>query len=711
MTEETRQAGEIGRRDFIDGVNASVLALHSGALTFGLGSLASAQPNGTYAVREIENVWIPMSDGTQLAARLWLPEDAEENPVPVLLSYYPYRKRDGTRLNDESLFPYFARNGYAGIRVDIRGSGDSEGLPQDEYVKQEQDDALEIFAWLERQPWCNGRAGMFGLSWGGFNTLQVAARRPPALKAVITHCSTDDRYTDDAHFKGGAVIQDMFNWGGIFFHIGAHPPDPEIVGDRWLEMWMDRLRNMDFNIINWLRHQHRDDFWKHASVIENYGDIECPVYAIGGWVDCYSNAIPRLLAGLQVPSKGLIGPWGHMYPHSERAQPGPRIDYLNEALRWWDYWLKDIDTGIMEEPALRVWMQDEAACCGMNSVNGRWISVEDWPSERIVSQTWYLNASGLETSEGDEEALHLTPHQTVGQTAPRWCPFNMETDLPVDQAIDDALSLTFDSEPLEESFEIVGAPIVTVDVAVDKPVALLAVRLNEVLPDRSSRRVTYSVLNLTHRDSHETPTALVPGQRYRIALQLDDIAHVFKVGSRLRIAVSTAYWPHTWPSPEPVNLTLFAGTSIVEFPIRPPRAADSEVRFGEAFEPENSGMTMLDPGGEPSVEYVRDVGGSVLTMRQESPESRRRLDAIGTELSSASRTEMVIDDNDPSSATLEMWNKSGYRRDTWDARIESTVRFSVTEDEFVIWGEYLAYDHDELISDRTWDERIPRQLV
>lgn len=711
MSHQNKPSNKITRRDFIDGVNASVLALNTGALTFGLGSLANAQETGTRTVREIENIWIPMSDGVKLAARLWLPEDAEENPVPVLLSYNPYRKRSDTRLTDETIYPYFAQNGYAGIRVDIRGSGDSEGLPMDEYVKQEQDDALEIFAWLERQPWCTGKAGMFGLSWGGFNTLQVAARRPPALKAVITHCSTDDRYSDDAHYRGGTVIQDMFIWGAYFFHIGAHPPDPEIVGDRWRDMWMNRLKNMDFNVINWFRHQHRDDYWKHASVIENYSDIECPVYAIGGWVDCYSNAVPRLLAGLKVPRKGLIGPWGHIYPHNERAQPGPRIDYLNEALRWWDYWLKDIDTGIMDEPTLRVWMQEESACCGMNNVNGRWVAEETWPPARMKPRTYYINASGLEANEGPENALRLTPRQTVGETAPNWCAFNMQTELPVDQTIDDARSLSFDSEPLEENFEILGAPVVTVDVAVDKPVAYLAVRLNEVFPSRSSKRVTYTILNLTHRDNHETPTALEPGKRYRIALKLDDIAHVFKRGSRLRVAISTTYWPHSWPSPEPVNLTLYTGTSTLDLPVRSPRVADGKVSFGAAFQPEHSSMTVLDPGEPGSTIYTRDVGGSVLTMRSESPESRVRLDAIGLEKSSAARAEMTIDDYDPSSARLEMWQMSGYTHGSWDVRIESTVRFSVSKNEFVLWGEYRAYDHDELISERRWDEKIPRQLV
>ena len=178
------------------------------------------------AVRTIEHTTIPLKDGTQLAARIWLPEDAEQNPVPAILEYLPYRKRDGTYERDALTYPWLAGHGYAGVRVDIRGSGESDGLLSDEYARQEQDDALEIIAWLAAQPWCNGAVGMMGISWGGFNGLQVAARRPPALKAIVTICSTDDRYADDVHYMGGAKLNAGFGWASFFFGAMCHPPDP-----------------------------------------------------------------------------------------------------------------------------------------------------------------------------------------------------------------------------------------------------------------------------------------------------------------------------------------------------------------------------------------------------------------------------------------------------------------------------------------------------
>ena len=730
MTTQNRPINQINRREFISGVSASALALNAGTLTFGFAGPARGEPAGPREVRDIENVWIPMSDGVKLAARLWLPEDAEQNPVPAILEYIPYRKRDMTRLRDETMHPYFAANGYASIRVDIRGSGDSEGLQGGEYDRQEQADGMEIIAWLARQPWCTGKVGMFGKSWGGFNSLQLAARRPPALKAIITLCSTDDRYTDDAHYKGGTIIQAMNLWGSQFFTLQGGAPDPEIVGERWREMWLARLRRLDFHLADWVRRQHRDEFWKHGSVNENYGDIECPVYAIGGWVDCYSNAVPRLLAGLKTPRKGLIGPWGHVYPHQESAEPGPRIDYLGEALRWWDYWLKGIDTGIMDEPVLRVWMQHEPACCGAVEVNGRWVAEESWPSPRIRPRTYHLNASGLDTGRGGEQPMKLAPLQTDGQTAPRWGMFNMQTDLPVDQRIDDARSMSFDSEPLEEDFEILGAPVVTVEVAVDKPVAFLAVRLNEVFPDRVSKRVTYTVLNLTHRDSHETPTPLTPGKRYRIPIQLDDIAHRFTRGNRLRVAISTTYWPHVWPSPEPVNLTLYSGVSTLELPVRPERPEDGQLRaFGPAFEPAHSGLTIVDAGGKEDTgkvsgsrlaganmsgrkDFIRQIGGSKLTLLNESPETRFRLNATGTVISTAQREQVEVDDLDPTSAKVEIRRMYGYARgDAWNTRVETTIRLVFTKDEFLLTSELRALEHDEVVFENSWNEKIPRLLV
>ena len=281
-------------------------------------------------VREIEHRVIRLADGCGLAARMWLPADAEDDPVPAILEYLPYRKRDGTAARDEVVHPYLAGHGYACVRVDIRGNGESEGLMEDEYSEQELADGKEVIEWIAEQPWCTGKVGMMGISWGGFNSLQIAALKPKALKAIVTVCSTDDRYTDDIHYMGGCLLNDNLTWSSQMLGYSSRPPDPALVGERWKEMWVERLEAMPLLAANWLKHQRRDAFWEHGSVCENYRAITAAVLAVGGWADAYSNAVPRLLDGLRSPALGLVGPWVHKYPHI--GYPGPAIGFLQEML-------------------------------------------------------------------------------------------------------------------------------------------------------------------------------------------------------------------------------------------------------------------------------------------------------------------------------------------------------------------------------------------
>ena len=548
-------------------------------------------------IREIENLFIPLADGCRLAARLWLPEDAGQHPVPAILEYIPYRKRDFMRLRDEPMHAYYAAHGYAAIRVDLRGSGDSEGILEDEYLSQEQQDALEVIAWLAAQDWCDGNVGMTGISWGGFNSLQVAALRPPALKAVISLCASDDRYSDDAHYMGGCLLNENQIWGTVLFAGNALPPDPELAGEHWREQWLERLQaNKPFPAL-WLQHQHRDAYWQQGSACEDFSRIQCPVYAIGGWADGYSNAVPRLLAGLGSPRKGLIGPWSHNFPHN--GVPGPAIGYLQEALRWWDHWLKGIDNGIMAEPMLRVWMQDYAAAEPfLEQSEGRWVAEQSWPSPRITSKRWHLNGTaGLEEQPDKSVSLSLCSPQTTGYAGGNWCGFGGEGESPLDQRGDDGRSLVFDTAPLQQDIEILGTPRLSLRLRADRPLAMLAVRLNEVTADGSSARVSFGVLNLTHRNSHEHPQALLPGETMQVEVELNCIAHRFQAGHVVRLALSTAYWPMVWPSPEVVTLEVDTAESTLSLPIRPRQALDDSLAEFLPAEsaPLSSTLTSLAP--------------------------------------------------------------------------------------------------------------------
>jgi putative CocE/NonD family hydrolase len=635
-------------------------------------------------IRKIEHTLIPLRDGTNLAARIWLPMDSMRNPVPAILEYLPYRKRTGTYERDALMHPYFAGHGYAAVRVDIRGSGESDGLLSDEYAQQEQDDALEVIAWLAAQPWCSGAIGMMGISWGGFNALQVAARRPPALKAIITVCSTDDRYRDDVHYMGGTPLRANFGWASFLFGAMCHPPDPTLVGDRWRAMWLERLNHLPLFVEPWLRHQWRDAYWKHGSVCEDYSAIQCPVYAVGGWTDGYTNAIPRLLAHLAVPRKGLIGPWAHAYPHS--ALPGPQIGFLQEALRWWDHWLKDIDTGLMAEPMLRAWMTDSVKPEPYHeTLPGRWVAEQSWPLPTISIQRLFLADGGLRADDA-----HLTPRtvcspQTVGRDAGSWCPFGRAADQAGDQQHDDARSLVFETAPLDERIEILGAPVVTLDVAADRPLANLAVRLCDVHPDSASLRVSYGLLNLAHRDGDETPAPLIPGRRYRVRIQLNDAGAVFPVGHRIRVALSTTYWPMIWPAPDETEVTVFAAT--LELPVRTPVATDALLR--SLPEPETA-----------APELTTEVRPGVV-----------RIERLGLEVGTESDFKSHIDEDDPLSAVVEMRQSQMVSRDAWRIRIETRMQMSCTRDAFLLRATMRAYEGDEEVCHREWDYSVPRSFV
>ncbi len=662
-------------------------------------------------VREIENTWIPMSDGTRLAARIWLPEDAEQDPVPVILEYLPYRKRDGTVARDHLTHPYFAGHGYACLRVDMRGTGDSEGVCRGEYLLQEQDDALEVLNWAARQPWSTGRAGMIGISWGGFNGLQVAARQPESLKAVITLCSTDDRYADDVHFMGGALLTDKLGWGGTAFPIAMTPPDPAIAGPRWREMWTDRLQGNGLWLLDWFRHQRRDEFYRHGSICENYADVVCPVYAVGGWADGYTNAVFRLLAELKGPRKGLVGAWGHKYPHF--AKPGPRIGFLQECLRWWDQWLKDTDTGVMREPMLRAWIEDPVPPRPYyDRVPGRWVAEPAWPAPGIEMRELALGADGTLGGPRAGEAAgarSICSPQTTGLAAGNWCGYGLDPDLSLDQRIDAGGSLVFETAPLEEEVEILGFPLLAASVAADRPQAMLAATLSDVAPDGTATRVSYGLLNLAHRDSHAEPSALEPGHAYAVRVQLNACGKRFVRGHRIRLALSTAYWPIAFPPPDAATLTVQMGESRLLLPVRSPRPSDADLA---PFDPPESAEPLAPTVLEKGAGYLRRVTtdqatGHTLAERI-SDSGTVRHEHTGLEVSVASQHRFGIQADDPTTAWASADCQKGYARGDWRARLETTARVDATADAFRVRATLRAWEGDDLIHEGEWDESVPR---
>jgi putative CocE/NonD family hydrolase len=656
-------------------------------------------------IREIEHQWIAMADGTRLSARIWLPLDAHDNAVPAILEYLPYRHRDGTYVRDNGIHAYFAGHGYAAIRVDLRGSGESEGVLIDEYLKQEQDDALEVIAWIARQPWSTGNVGMMGISWGGFNALQVAARRPPALKAIITVDSTDDRYTDDAHYMGGALLGENMGWGCAFFMQQGRAPDPAVVGARWLGMWKQRLKAMEHPVERWMRHPSRDAFWRHGSVNENYGAIRAAVYAIGGWEDAYTNAILRLMRGLKAPRKALIGPWSHTYPHVADLNP---MGFLQEALRWWDHWLKGRDTGVMDEPMIRAWMQESVPPAPVYAHRpGRWIAEHAWPTSSVRTQPLLLGDGTLGGKRPRRARFSLRSPETTGSASGTWCPFGSPGDVPTDQNEDDGRSICFETKPLARRLELFGTPEVVLDLATDRRQANIAVRLSDVAPDGAATRITYGILNLSHRDGHARPKPMAPGRRTRVRLRLNDLAQAIPKGHRLRLSISAAYWPIVWPAPEPVTLTLFAGSgAALLLPVRSPQRRDRSLRpFAEPVTAPEKDVVDIEGGSR-----LNEVRRELATGR-EAEITRRGGGARlphGVTASVEGTYHLEILPEDPNSAVYEAAWTTRQEKGRWKVRTETRTRLTSDPGFFHLDAEMAAFSGGRKISHRRWRKRIRR---
>lgn len=662
----------------------------------------------SHEVDVTEHLWIPLADGTRLAARMWRPRVA--GPVPAVLEYIPYRKRDGTRGRDEPMHGAFAAAGFAALRVDMRGSGESDGLLDDEYLAQEQEDALAVIAWIAAQPWCSGSVGMMGKSWGGFNALQVAARRPPALKAIVTVCSTDDRFGDDIHYKGGCLLNDNLWWGAIMLAYQGRPPDPALRPD-WRERWLERLDAMPFWPALWLAHPTRDGYWRHGSVCEDWDAITVPVLAVGGYGDAYTDAVPRLVANLRVPRLGLVGPWAHIYPQD--GSPGPAVDFLGECIRWWDQWLKGQDTGVLQEPAMRAFVEDWQAPSATRAVSaGRFVGEAAWPSPAIRPRDFHLAPGRLAEGASEPGALSFRSPPWTGTGGGEWMGTGVPGERPTDQRLDDGLSLCFDSDILDAPIEILGNPSVDLRLSSDTPQAQLAVRLCDVAPDGSSLRVSYAVLNLSHRDGSEAPRPLVPGEAVRVRLTLKMCGHRVPAGHRLRLALSTAYWPLVWPARDAATLTVETGPSLLSLPLRSPGADGPAVALAPPRQGPATPATRLAEG-RAARRVTFDLLADTATVVTEGEgglfgEGVMRWDAIGTELSHDLTRTLTLG-RDPLSAETRIVQRYAMGREGWRIRIETETAMACDAACFTITGELRAFENDTLVRTRTWRERVPRR--
>ncbi|WP_262063718.1 CocE/NonD family hydrolase [Streptomyces sp. STR69] len=648
-----------------------------------------------------EDIRIPLADGTRLYARVWRP--LTDEPVPALLEYLPYRLTDWTAPRDAQRHPWYAGHGYASVRVDVRGHGNSEGAPGDEYDAQELADGVEVVNWLAGQPWCTGKVGMFGISWGGFNSLQIAALAPEPLKAIVTVCSTDDRYDNDVHYMGGSALAvDLHAWAATMLAFVARPPDPEYAGLIWRDMWLKRLERIDPFIHTWLAHQLRDDYWKHGSVCEDYGAISAAVLAVGGWHDPYRDTVLRLVQHLPPDRvRGLIGPWSHQYP-DRGLPPGPAIGFLQETLRWWDHWLKDKDTGVTADPLLRAYVSDSHPPATVyDTLPGRWVGEPSWPSPHVKTTTYGLRGAPV---------LVRSPMHT-GVDAGRFFPFGNDADLPPDQRDEDARSACFEFEVPAETW-VLGRPRVRLRLTSEVERGQVIARLCDVAPDGSSTLVTRGVLNLSARHGRDRAVPWTPGATEDVTFELNGIGHAFPPGHRIRLAVSSAYWPWIWPQPgSGAGFTLDPEGSAMELPVRE-RELTGDIRFDEPEEAAPIGVNHAATLDEPRPErlVVRDVAKGEWRLEVDPRYGGTRVYPDGLEFTEDALETYTIDESDPLSArTRSDWTIRLHRPEPgWDTTVRTRSEITCDETYFITLNEVICTEGSEVIFHHTWEKRIPR---
>ncbi|GGT31595.1 CocE/NonD family hydrolase [Streptomyces purpureus] len=649
-----------------------------------------------------EDLRIPLPDGTLLHARVWRP--ATEEPVPALLEYLPHRLSDWTAPRDWQRHPWYAGHGYVSVRVDVRGHGNSGGRPGDVYDALELADGVAVVNWLAGQSWCSGEVGMFGISWGGSNALRIAALAPEPLKAVVTVCPTDDRYDNDVHYLGGSVLaMDMHAWAATMLAFTARPPDPQYAGPGWRETWLTRLAAVDPLIHTWLAHQTRDAYWQHGSLREDHSTVRAAVLAVGGWHDPYRDTVLRLVEHLPHERvRGLIGPWSHQYP--DHGLPGPAIGFLQETLRWWDHHLKGRDTGIMSEPLLRSWISDSHPPATVyDELPGRWVGDDAWPSPHVTPLTYALQGP----------PVRVRSPQRAGLDAGRFLPLGNDADLPPDQRTEDALSACFDF-PVPEGapVDILGRPRVRLALTPHARTGQVVARLCDVAPDGSSTLVTRGALNLATRHGPDRTEPCRPGESEEIAFDLNGIGHSFPAGHRIRLALSSAYWPWIWPRPDADGFTLDPTACALTLPVRSAPGQEPAITFEQPEQSAPLGVSHPATLDEPRPErlIVRDVAKGLWRLEADPGYGGTRLHPDGLEYTEDAVESYTIQEDDPLSArTRSEWTIRLHRPElAWDVTIETRSEIACTADAFLTSDELVCKEGREVVFHRTWEKRIAR---
>lgn len=683
--------------------------LAPGLLMAGLLLLGSAQAAVEPSPRRygiaLEHAWIPMTDGVRLSADLYVPDGAAPGErFPVLLEYLPYRKAE-SRGRNYPLYSYFVKRGYIVARVDIRGTGQSEGrLVPHEYSDIEHEDGKAVIAWLAAESRSNGNVGMFGISWGGFNAIQMAAIGPPALKAIIAVDATENLFQDDVHYMDGIMHVDSWEMSQDLYN--ALPAAPDYVID---EEYFESRFDTEPWMLTYKNKQRDGPFWDRASLVGGYDELEVPSFHIGGWYDGYRDSLPRMLANVEVPVKAMIGAWSHAWPHEPYPKPG--MEWRHEAVRWFDYWLKGRDTGIMDEPRFAVYVREwHPPGPYLEHAPGFWRWEEGWPIERIEERVLYPQPNHTLSENAPEGSVHeLSYVPTSGLEAGG--PVMWWGDVAHDQRPTDAFSLTYDTAPLEEETEILGLPLAKLKVAADAPQANWYVRLSDVAPDGTTTLVAGAGFNGTHRISASSPQPIEPGEVFPLEIEMHFTSWVFPIGHRIRLSISNAQWPMLWPTPYPMTtfLELGEGGARVVLPVVPPGDRPAPDFLPPAESPRLPGYEVLDSGTSSGYGEISSVDRNPQTgeVTGTATNSGGQRFPWGTQTYHETIVHRTSDDH-PENTSVQGTHEIEVTLEDRVLRWEAELAFEGDRENFYYEYTRRLFENGEPVREKTWTETIPR---
>ena len=648
----------------------------------------------------LEQRRVTMRDGTAVAVCLAKPPGARAGQrFPVLFTTDAYAGPCG--YFGRAWYEDFVRAGYVVAYKHVRGTGDSDGtFPDKEYSDHELDDAVEMIGWLARQPWSTGRVGMFGTSWSGFNSMMVAARRPPALRAIVVNVGTDNFYHEDARFPSGIFHMDDYIMAADIMLVTT-PPGRDPFDETLLRQRFDQ---QPWSLTK-IRQQRDGEFWRRSLRRDQDPRAgEVPTMMIGAWHDPYRDAALRALERSSGPVRTVIGPWNH-----STEFPGPSAELGRATLEWWDHFLKDKQNGVLDRPQVYAYMRRPyAPIITRAKIPGEWRAIDRWRDASITPRRWTLNTDGSIGPDAAAAGVHrLRMVASTGVAAGLgWI------DVAPDQRPGDATALVYESAPFTSELQILGQPVAQLVTSIDARRANWFVKLSDVAPDGTTTLITGGALNGAHRESSTAPTMMEPGKRYPLSVPLLATSWIFQPGHRLRISVANALFPAYWPSAEPLTMSLEVGQggSTFTLPVIAPQSAAAAAQAAKDMGSRNltvaeaedaaTGASTYTWNGPVRSGYSRDDIAATTTVSRgyqwQSPD--------GEDVS----VEFTVDDDDPARSSFvgRASVKSAWQGQQVEWRGTTEVRSDATAFEYRHFRQLLR--DGKVVREREWKERVPR---